>query len=258
MSDAAMSDARTARGHLLIVEDNAVNQRVATLLTERLGYTSDVVDDGAMALEAVQKNVYDAVLMDCQMPVMDGWEATERIRQFSGKARNLPIIAVTASVLPAQRDRCFSVGMNDYVPKPIDIDVLSTALERALNNEDSLARSEEPIVVESQMDSSPLRQILGDQYEEAMDSFMASARERVTEMGNSLEAQDLELLQRAAHTLKGSSRSYAMNALGDASAVLEDAASAGDRDKAASAFVRVREVLEESEKQYRASLAQPG
>src|SRR5436309_15960092 len=95
-------------GRVLLAEDNAVNQRVASLMLGRLGLDVDVVDDGAAAVSAVASGDYDAVLMDCQMPVMDGFEATRAIRRAEADGRRLPIIALTGSVLQTDRDRCLT------------------------------------------------------------------------------------------------------------------------------------------------------
>jgi len=118
-----------AGGKVLIVEDNEVNQRVAAALVERLGYVATVVGDGIAALDALDRHPYDAVLMDCQMPRMDGYEATIEIRRREGDHRT-PIIAMTASAMASERDRCLAVGMDDHLPKPIRREVLEAALTR--------------------------------------------------------------------------------------------------------------------------------
>ena len=114
---------------VLIVEDNEVNQRVASGLVERLGYVATVVGDGIAALDALDRHPYDVVLMDCQMPRMDGYEATVEIRRREGDHRT-PIIAMTASAMASERDRCLAVGMDDHLPKPVRRDALEAALTR--------------------------------------------------------------------------------------------------------------------------------
>jgi two-component system sensor histidine kinase/response regulator len=118
------------RGRLLLAEDNAVNQRVACLMVERMGFEVDVVGNGQAAVAAVATGRYDAVLMDCRMPVMDGYEATAAIREMGPEGHRLPIIALTASALESDRQRCLAVGMDGHVPKPIQFDVLAGALDR--------------------------------------------------------------------------------------------------------------------------------
>ncbi len=116
--------------HVLLVEDNIVNQLVARTVLERRGHSVDVAGDGAVALEMVAQNRYDIVLMDVQMPTMDGMEATRRIRQSENGSHRIPIIAMTAHAMTGDRDACLSVGMDDYVSKPIDPKLLIETLER--------------------------------------------------------------------------------------------------------------------------------
>lgn len=119
------------RGRVLAAEDNAVNRMLIVRLLEKAGFRADVVDNGAQAVEAASRVVYDAVLMDCQMPEMDGFEATEAIRAAeSSTGGHVPIIALTASALEADRERCLTSGMDDYLSKPIKPGQLSDMLER--------------------------------------------------------------------------------------------------------------------------------
>jgi CheY-like chemotaxis protein len=119
------------RGRILAAEDNAVNRKLITRLLEKAGFRVDVVDNGLQAVEAAARVAYDAVFMDCQMPEMDGFEATEAIRAAeAGTTRHVPIIALTASVMKADRERCLAAGMDDYLSKPINPGALSEILER--------------------------------------------------------------------------------------------------------------------------------
>ena len=102
-----------------MAEDNATNRKVALAQLRKLGYKASAVTNGAEAVEAVKHGGYDLVLMDCQMPVMDGFEATRSIRESMHPG--IPIIAITADAMPADRDRCLSEGMNDYLAKPVEL-----------------------------------------------------------------------------------------------------------------------------------------
>jgi CheY-like chemotaxis protein/HPt (histidine-containing phosphotransfer) domain-containing protein len=117
-------------GKLLVAEDNEVNQLVARGMANRLGYEVDIVDDGAQAVAATLTGNYAAVLMDCHMPVMDGFEATKTIRSRDSKTVRIPIIAMTAGALNEDRERCFAAGMDDYISKPVDLDKLRDILAR--------------------------------------------------------------------------------------------------------------------------------
>jgi CheY-like chemotaxis protein len=118
-----------AAKHLLIVEDNLVNQRLAARFVQKLGYTSDLAINGSQAVDLVLSKEYSLVLMDCQMPVMDGFEATEQIRKREA-GRHTPIIAVTARAMKEDEQRCLAVGMDSYIPKPLDLGKLAEAIEK--------------------------------------------------------------------------------------------------------------------------------
>lgn len=119
---------------ILVVEDNVVNQLVATRLLKKLGYSCDVVTTGLGAVEACARHAYDVVLMDCHMPEMDGYAATRAIRAAEGEARHTPIVALTASAMEDDRARCLAAGMDDYLTKPVTLETLKNTLRRYLGN----------------------------------------------------------------------------------------------------------------------------
>jgi signal transduction histidine kinase/DNA-binding response OmpR family regulator len=121
------------RPRVLVAEDNPVNQRVAVRMLERLGLGADVAADGREAVESYARQPYAAILMDCQMPELDGFEATAQIRAREGAGRRTPIVAMTASAMRGDRERCLEAGMDDYISKPITIESLYAVLERWLS-----------------------------------------------------------------------------------------------------------------------------
>jgi signal transduction histidine kinase/DNA-binding response OmpR family regulator len=139
--------ARVARARILVAEDNIVNQKIAVRHLEKLGYRADVVANGLEAVDAVARIRYALVLMDCQMPELDGWEATAMIRkeEASRGSQHLPIIAITANAMPGDREKCRKAGMDDYLAKPVMLEEIRVVLARWIPGHSSSAVQQEPV-----------------------------------------------------------------------------------------------------------------
>ncbi|MBX3302137.1 MAG: MASE1 domain-containing protein [Nitrospira sp.] len=139
--------ARAARARILVAEDNIVNQKITVIQLEKLGFRADVVANGLEAVDAVARIRYALVLMDCQMPELDGWEATAMIRKEEGArgSPRLPIIAITANAMPGDREKCRKAGMDDYLAKPVTLEEIRVILARWIPGHSSSAVQQEPV-----------------------------------------------------------------------------------------------------------------
>jgi len=223
----------TFEGHrILLVEDNAVNQRVAQRVLQKLGVDVTTANNGAEALERLAEGSFDAVLMDCQMPVMDGYTATMRIREAEYKAaqgHRLPIIALTANVMSEDRERCIAAGMDAHLGKPLEPAQLADCLGRYLHKPaeagETTASSAEP----AEVDLAALRELTGGDPEferELVETFITSGDQCLAEIVSALDASDLDTIGKRAHALKGASANIHAHTLSAAASSLEHAARA--------------------------------
>ncbi|WP_284752709.1 PAS domain S-box protein [Arthrobacter sp. efr-133-R2A-120] len=193
-----------SKGRILVVEDNEVNQLVACEMVAKLGYQAEVAADGAEAVSAIAARSYAAVLMDCHMPVMDGFEATKRIRARENRSARLPIIAMTAGAQDEDRERCLSAGMDDYLSKPVDLAALEDALKAWVPSE-AAPEAEAPAVDPGRL--AVLRELgpadgLG-LLPAAAEAFRRGVPSGVAALHQALEDGGGAELEQAAHALKG-------------------------------------------------------
>ncbi|MBM3130380.1 MAG: response regulator [Chloroflexi bacterium] len=244
---------------VLLVEDNVVNQQVAVYMLEARGYRVDVMANGREALDALERATYDLVLMDCQMPVMDGFETTAHIRQREGAARHTPIIALTAHALRGERDKCIAAGMDDYLAKPITPDALYATLRRwirsgargepAPENIPPLAppdaSEEEPILDPKVLASFRQLQEPGepDIIAQLIALFLSELPTKVAALRHAIEQNDASRLAKAAHTLKGSSANMGARRAAHACLELEQLGKAGDLTGVGDLFARLEQEL---------------
>ena len=255
------ADPHTAsKGWILVVEDNPVNQMVATGLLAALGYTTDTADDGLAAIEAARTGGFDAILMDVQMPHMDGYTATERIRATERGTRR-PIIAMTAAAVEGERERCLAAGMDDFLTKPVDAARLAETLDRWLRPAPTAAQEpEEPEVHESVPEPTPregrldtarldeLREVdlpgTGSYVARAIDNFLTKAPHDLETMAAAIEAADDVALRAVAHRFAGAALNLGAPGAGEAARDLEHLARDGELAAARALMPRVQAEVE--------------
>ena len=235
-------------GHvrILLAEDNITNQQVAVGILKKLGLRVDVAANGVEAVKALATLPYDVVLMDVQMPEMDGIEATRTIRDPQSRVLNhqITIVAMTAHAMQGDREKCVQAGMNDYLTKPIELPALIAVLEKWLKpkgevnysvtsepKEKAPLRKEEPAVFDR---VAFMSRVMNDKdlARVVLDGFMGEIPDEITRLKRHIEAGDARLVEQQAHKIKGASATVGGEALRAVAWVLEQAGKAGDLDAA--------------------------
>ncbi|MCD4825599.1 MAG: response regulator [Phycisphaerae bacterium] len=252
--------------NILLAEDNPVNQTLAVRFLEKMGHAVKVVGNGRLAVEALAEETFDMVLMDVQMPEMDGHEATAHIRlDEQGSNRHQRIIAMTAHAMKGDRDKCFEVGMDGYVSKPIRLDALREEILRVMTEVDggavaaAKAASAEQVLGSPVFSSLPpanddklifdeadaIERMDGDteMLKELLELFQEHSESMITMIWEALAAHDCELLAKAAHTLKGAMGNVSAKAAQAAALQVETLAKAGDIVAAGEAAARLQQEL---------------
>jgi len=228
---------------ILLAEDNSMNQKVALRLLERLGYGADVVSNGLEALEAVERQPYDVVLMDVQMPELDGLDASRQICERRPPSSRPRIIAMTANAMPEDREACLAAGMDDYLAKPILADELAEALRRVkpLPREGEVSFENGGVTVDAAALEN-LRELGGDDFlDEVIDTFLADAPTLIATLGASLAAQHADELRRAAHTLKSNGATLGAPGFSELCRALEQRAKSGRLEDASELVGRIEQ-----------------
>jgi PAS domain S-box-containing protein len=230
------------RHRILLAEDNAVNQKVACRTLEKLGYRVDVAPDGLAAVKAWETGRYDLILMDCQMPILDGYEATRQIRAAEADGKRIPIVALTAHAMKGADEECAAAGMDAYLTKPIDRVQLEATLDRWLNNDTTGELSKQSnYAIEAKVanDDAPID---WDRLLKATDRddelarelavlFIESGVSSMEEIIAALESRDYSRLGDKAHEIKGASANLQASATQAAAERLEVAARNGDAEQ---------------------------
>jgi CheY-like chemotaxis protein len=261
-----------ARPRLLLVEDNAVNQRVGVVMAEKRGYQVDVAANGLEAIDAVTRGGYVVVLMDCQMPKLDGYSATAEIRRREGEGTvpRTPIIAMTADAGPGAREKCLAAGMDDYLSKPMSGDELDRLLRKWAplpGSSGARSRQGDPALDSAPTSTSPshrptpivrapavdpaaleklraMRQGDSDLVLEVIDLFLQETPDRLVALRDGLSRGDLPLIARVAHTIRGSAGHLGAKGLVALCARVEDKARQGVPFNNAFALSSIEEEIE--------------
>jgi two-component system, sensor histidine kinase and response regulator len=225
---------------VLVAEDNPINQRVAEQMLLRGGHRVTMLSNGREVLEAIQRQTYDLLLLDIQMPELDGWETTRLLRAAEDEQNRprLPIIAMTAHAMPGDRERCLAAGMDEYLSKPIDMALLYSVLDGQRQQRDTREESEKLPPNPPQVAFDPqqtLRQLGGDQelLAEIIAMFLETTPLQLAEMRQAQADQDGKHLRKATHALKGSLGYFSHEPLRDWVEQLEKEAEGGEFTKTA-------------------------
>ena len=229
------------RRRVLLVEDNIVNQRVGILMLEKLGCVVEVAENGQEAVDRASATPYDVIFMDCQMPVLDGFAATALIRKLPGRTARTPIIALTANALAGERDRCLAAGMDDYIPKPVNGNLLAEKLARwAPQGSAGPPVASSPVAFAGAAEQ--LRSFLEDlrkegipaeSVREATEVFLRTAPELLTELTAAIDRGGTASALRVAHSLRESFSSIGLARLAERVQDLETMIETQDRSRAA-------------------------
>jgi CheY-like chemotaxis protein/HPt (histidine-containing phosphotransfer) domain-containing protein len=239
---------------ILLAEDNVVNQKLALRLLEQMGYRADVAANGLEAVAAVERQSYDLVFMDVQMPEMDGFEASREITRRWPADRRPRIVAMTANALQGDRELCLAAGMDDYMSKPIRVEELMAALERsaprALDPMRAVVPAPSPHGASTPMlDRATLEQLrvtMGDGFlDELLPTFMEDSQDLVRTMRRALGERDVDVFRRAAHSLKSNAASFGAVTLSTMARDLEALAKSGNLDGAAPRLERLTSECEQ-------------
>ncbi|HEY6926952.1 MAG TPA: response regulator [Steroidobacteraceae bacterium] len=256
------------RRHLLVAEDEPVNRKVAIAVLQKLGFNVDAVEDGMQAVEAWSKRKYHLILMDCQMPNLDGFEATKEIRRREASlGRHIPIVALTANATREAQADCFAAGMDAFITKPFQPDTLLEQLELHLAGADTLrtaeavstsgirratagaaqtASPEPPIVDFAQLDSAIADKQLRD---ELITTYISSNRAIITTLSQAAASHQLppaDEVKKIAHRIKGSSSAICARRVAQAAETLETAAKEQHTERLCALIEKLRAVFEEA------------
>jgi PAS domain S-box-containing protein len=229
---------------ILVAEDNPINQAVIVNQLQMLGYEPECVNNGLEALELLEKQDYDLVLMDCQMPVMDGYTTTQELRQREGNKRHTVVIALTANAMLADREKCLEAGMDDYLSKPLEQEDLARVIQRWIRQqaEDRTSKEEQEVMPASDQLLNHTEEVSSEESSPPIDLdrlerisrgkvavqqrllqiFLDTAPKDLVALESAISALDSSQVKYYAHRLKGSAANMGINAMSDIARELEE------------------------------------
>lgn len=231
---------------ILLVEDDKTNQKVALKMLNNLGFYCDISDNGEKALEAFKKNHYDLIFMDCQMPVMNGYESTKLIRMHEkeNNINQIPIVALTAHALESDDKKCFDAGMSDYLTKPINKDKLVSVLNKYLSSEktnEEISSNDEIIKGINQfMNKTGFSE---SETKEIFKEFFSSFSEKVSDLIKTVNNKDFNGLSEKTHKLKGSFLNLYLTECGELTISLEEKANKKNWDECIEIITKLNEIV---------------
>lgn len=236
-NQASLVETDVPTSHILLAEDNSINRIYATELIKQLGHTYDVANNGHEVIKLIRHNQYDLVLMDCQMPELDGFEATKCIRKLESKGLlkgHIPIIALTANAIKGDREQCLDAGMDFYLSKPVQKIQIANVLKQFLGNKQAKSSKNSPVETKGKGDShitvpapidadSLLERCFGnlELVESLLDELELTGRDRVKEILQKAEERDAIAMAEAAHSLKGATGILCISSLQKLAAKIE-------------------------------------
>lgn len=245
--DPVNSNSKTQAGmRVLLAEDNAINQKLALRILEKAGYNAMLAHNGQEAVEMAAASAFDLILMDMQMPVMGGIEATRKIREHEQETQtHIPIIGLTANAMASDRDACFAAGMDGYVSEPIRTDLLFEEIQRVFSSLGIQPRTQETLPSFSQEETlsifnqeESMARMGGDKelLLELAQIFFADYPAKLEEMRKAIEQENAKQLALSAHHLRGSASTFSAKRLEQITRELEKEANTGSLHNAASLF----------------------
>ena len=253
---------KSIKGKVLVAEDNETNQEVITLMLTPLGLDIDIANNGQEAVDALENNSYDFIFMDCQMPVLNGIEATKRICELYDKPQRPPIIALTANAFSSDRENCFKAGMDDFLPKPIEQKSLVNMLVKWLpeesitidisggDDEESASPSE---AKHSPVDDSVIQKLVSlspEKFAAIKDNFLNNTKNKLDSLQEAYSTNDIQQVVLIAHSLKGGCATFGAIEMSKIAANLEQAAKAEDMEKIRVSIPVLIDSFEETEECY--------